>query len=98
VTPDELRAKLDQAREEARDAARVLFMVGQAATDPRTPPLVAARLDVEVKVAQCRLDLWSDVVVELERRLEDPADRAALRARAAEFDRQAIAAMRGRRR
>jgi hypothetical protein len=68
MTPAELHAKLDQARAEAADAARVLFMVGQAATDPQTPPPVAARLDVEVQVARTRLDLWSDVVAELEAR------------------------------
>ena len=68
MTPAELRAKLDQAREEARDAARVLFMVGQAASDPATPPAAAARLDVEVEVARTRLDLWCDVVTELEAR------------------------------
>lgn len=68
MTPAELRARLDQARAEVADAARVLFMVGQAASDPQTPPLVAERLDVEVKVARTRLDLWADVVTDLEAR------------------------------
>jgi hypothetical protein len=66
MSPDELRAKLDQAHAEVTDAARVLYMVGQAATDPQTPPLVADRLDVEVAVARYRLDLWSTRVIELE--------------------------------
>jgi hypothetical protein len=66
VTPAELRAKLDQAHAEVTDAARVLYMVGQAATDPQTPPLFADRLDVEVAVARYRLDLWSTRVIELE--------------------------------
>jgi hypothetical protein len=66
MSPDELREKLDQAHAEVTDAARVLYMVGQAATDPQTPPLVADRLDVEVAVARYRLDLWSTRVIELE--------------------------------
>jgi hypothetical protein len=68
VTPAELRAKLTQARAEVTDAARVLVMVGRAATDPMTPPLFAERLDVEVRVARVRLDLWSEIVAELEER------------------------------
>lgn len=66
MSPDELRARLDQAHAEVTDAARVLYMVGQAATDPQTPPLVADRLDVEVDVARYRLDRWARRVIELE--------------------------------
>lgn len=66
MTGDELAAKLTAARVELREAERICRMLGHAVADPAAPAAFAARLDVEVAVADRRLELWQAVVAKLE--------------------------------
>jgi hypothetical protein len=69
---------LRRGRAEKREAARVLALLslGPARPDPRgDAPLFAVRRQIELDVAQYRLQRWTDEV----RRLEDAARALGLR-------------------
>jgi len=63
------RAELAAAREERREASRViaLLVVGQA--DDGDGVLFARRREIELQVAELRLQLWSDELRRLEARV-----------------------------
>jgi hypothetical protein len=71
VSPEEeqARAELARAREERREASRVIALLVVGRDDPDDGTLYATRREIELRVAEFRLQLWSDELRRLESRL-----------------------------
>lgn len=59
-------AELAAAREERREAARLIAVLVVGRTDPADGVLFAVRRELEIRVAEYRLQLWSDELRRLE--------------------------------